>query len=140
MQCLICCESITELTGRCTLFCKHTFHIYCISRWCNKPRQTCPLCRRFLSENEKFWKWKTESESLKRDPLINPPEEQRMMWDAMRLFDNSSDYQGPNPDIYMRKNWRFRRNRYSHPLASRGLHTHTDFITDTTYTTHYDSD
>ena len=137
MQCLICYESITELTGCCTLGCKHTFHIICISRWCNKPRQTCPLCRRFLSNDEKFWKWKTEAESLKRDPLINPPEEQRIMWDAIRLFNDSSEYQGPNPNIYMRKNWRSRRNRYNHPLASRGVHTHTDFIIDNIY---YDSD
>ena len=154
MDCPICCESITELTGHCKLACKHTFHINCVSTWCNDPRQTCPLCRRFLSKDERFWKWNTETQSLKRDPLKNPPEEQRIMWDAMRLFDDSSEwtYQGPNPDIdmrknwrsrrnyYMRKKWRLRRNRYDHPFVSRGIHTHTDFITDTTYPAHYDSD
>jgi len=67
-----------------------------------------------------------------RDPLSEPTEEQSMMWEAMRLFQDNDyfTYEGPNPDIRMRTNWRKRRNYYMSLRARRGFHTHTDFITD----------
>ena len=65
-----------------------------------------------------------------RDPLSEPTEEQSMMWEAMRLFqDNPDTYEGPNPDIRMRTNWRKRCNYYMSYRARRSIHTHTGFIT-----------
>ena len=129
MECSICCDTINEYTGHCELACKHTFHIICLTRWTSKTKQSCPLCRRILSRTEKIWWWKTEEESHHRDPLREPAEEQRMMWEAVRLFEEPYwTIEGPNPDICGRRKWR--RRRYQSKNKSRGWHTHTNFITD----------
>jgi len=134
MECSICCEEINETTGRCILVCKHSFHIICLSRWVVNRSKTCPLCRRTISNKEIIWESHMEEPRppRQRDPLSEPTEEQSMMWEAMRLFQDNDyfTYEGPNPNISMRTNWRKRRNYYMSLRARRGLHTHTDFITD----------
>ena len=134
MECSICCEEINETTGRCILVCKHSFHIICLSRWIvgKRPSQTCPLCRRKISNKAIIWESYMEEPSppRQRDPLREPTEEQSMMWEAMRLFQPGYfEYEGPNPDLGMRTNWRERRNYYISYRARRSTHTHTDFIT-----------
>lgn len=58
-DCSICYDSITALTGHCTLGCAHTFHLSCISRWAQNTA-SCPLCRKELGETERLPKPITE--------------------------------------------------------------------------------
>jgi len=58
-DCSICYDSITALTGNCTLGCAHTFHLACISRWA-QTTASCPLCRKELGETERLPKPITE--------------------------------------------------------------------------------
>ena len=50
-DCPICYDSLNASTGHCTLACKHSYHIACLTKWCNQET-TCPMCRRALSETE----------------------------------------------------------------------------------------
>jgi len=50
-DCPICYEPVNTSTGHCTLACKHSYHIACLTRWSNQE-PTCPLCRRELNETE----------------------------------------------------------------------------------------
>ena len=50
-DCPICYEPVNVSTGYCTLACKHSYHIACLTKWCNQET-TCPMCRRELSETE----------------------------------------------------------------------------------------
>jgi len=50
-DCPICYDSLNASTGYCTLACKHSYHIACLTKWCNQET-TCPMCRRKLSETE----------------------------------------------------------------------------------------
>ena len=50
-DCPICYESVDISTGHCTLSCKHTFHINCLTHW-SATNPSCPLCRHELSDKE----------------------------------------------------------------------------------------
>ena len=51
-DCSICYEAVSDSTGHCTLSCKHTFHIQCLTRW-SAENPNCPMCRRELGKQEK---------------------------------------------------------------------------------------
>ena len=50
-DCPICYEKVTESTGHCTLSCKHSFHIACLTKW-SKDTPSCPMCRHALGATE----------------------------------------------------------------------------------------
>lgn len=50
-DCAVCYEAVSESTGHCTLSCKHSFHIACLTRWSNE-NPSCPLCRNPLGLTE----------------------------------------------------------------------------------------
>jgi hypothetical protein len=50
-DCAVCYEAVSESTGHCTLSCKHSFHIACLTRWSNE-KPSCPLCRNPLGVTE----------------------------------------------------------------------------------------
>lgn len=68
-DCSICYEGIDGTTGHCTLSCKHSFHIRCLTRW-SSENPNCPLCRNPLSEKE----------SPLKTPPISDSEERLMIW------------------------------------------------------------
>jgi hypothetical protein len=50
-DCAVCYEKVSESTGHCTLSCKHSFHIACLTRWSNE-NPSCPMCRNPLGVTE----------------------------------------------------------------------------------------
>ena len=50
-DCAVCYEKVSDSTGHCTLSCKHSFHIACLTRWSNE-NPNCPLCRHPLGAQE----------------------------------------------------------------------------------------
>ena len=50
-DCPICYESVDDSTGHCTLSCKHSFHIACLTKW-GKDNPSCPMCRKELGTTE----------------------------------------------------------------------------------------
>ena len=50
-DCAVCYEKVSESTGHCTLSCKHSFHIACLTRWSNE-NPSCPMCRNPLGATE----------------------------------------------------------------------------------------
>lgn len=50
-DCAVCYENVSESTGHCTLSCKHSFHIACLTRWSNE-NPNCPMCRHPLGVTE----------------------------------------------------------------------------------------
>lgn len=50
-DCSICWAAIDASTGHCTLSCKHSYHIGCLTQW-SSSNPSCPLCRHELSETE----------------------------------------------------------------------------------------
>ena len=50
-DCAVCYEKVSESTGHCTLSCKHSFHIACLTRWSNE-NPSCPMCRHPLGMTE----------------------------------------------------------------------------------------
>jgi len=50
-DCPICYEKVDDSTGHCTLSCKHSFHLACLSKWSNE-NPSCPLCRKALGATE----------------------------------------------------------------------------------------
>jgi hypothetical protein len=85
-DCSICYEGITEATGHCTLSCKHSFHICCLTRW-SSENPNCPLCRNPLSAKE------TPSKTVR----VIEDQDEFMMWvaayrphtqDAVNIGDN----------------------------------------------------
>lgn len=50
-DCSICYEPVSADTGHCTLSCKHSFHIACLTRW-STENPNCPMCRHSLGITE----------------------------------------------------------------------------------------
>lgn len=50
-DCAVCYEKVSESTGHCTLSCKHSFHIACLTRW-STENPSCPMCRNPLGVTE----------------------------------------------------------------------------------------
>ena len=50
-DCSICYEPVSAATGHCTLSCKHSFHIACLTRW-STENPNCPMCRNPLGVTE----------------------------------------------------------------------------------------
>jgi len=50
-DCAVCYETVSESTGHCTLSCKHSFHISCLTRW-SAEYPKCPMCRHPLGVTE----------------------------------------------------------------------------------------
>lgn len=50
-DCAVCYESVSDSTGHCTLSCKHSFHIACLTRW-SVENPSCPMCRNPLGVTE----------------------------------------------------------------------------------------
>lgn len=50
-DCSICYEPVSAATGHCTLSCKHSFHIACLTRW-STENPNCPMCRHSLGVTE----------------------------------------------------------------------------------------
>jgi len=50
-DCAVCYENVSESTGHCTLSCKHSFHIACLTRW-SAENPSCPMCRHPLGVTE----------------------------------------------------------------------------------------
>jgi hypothetical protein len=53
-DCSICLNPVTADTGQVKLACSHTFHLGCIGRWITRGDETCPMCRRAMSETERI--------------------------------------------------------------------------------------
>jgi hypothetical protein len=57
MDCAICFEAITEISGFTQMSCKHKFHFRCLATWfstqfVNKQAESCPCCRQEAGEYE----------------------------------------------------------------------------------------
>ena len=50
-DCAVCYEAVSAATGHCTLSCKHSFHIACLTRW-STENPSCPMCRNPLGATE----------------------------------------------------------------------------------------
>ena len=50
-DCAVCYEAVSAATGHCTLSCKHSFHIACLTRW-SAENPSCPMCRHPLGTTE----------------------------------------------------------------------------------------
>ena len=50
-DCSICMCAVDSSTGHCTLVCKHTYHIACLTQW-SSSNPSCPLCRHALGPTE----------------------------------------------------------------------------------------
>ena len=50
-DCAVCYEAVSAATGHCTLSCKHSFHIACLTRW-SAENPSCPMCRNPLGATE----------------------------------------------------------------------------------------
>ena len=50
-DCAVCYEAVSAATGHCTLSCKHSFHIACLTRW-STENPHCPMCRHSLGVTE----------------------------------------------------------------------------------------
>jgi len=64
-DCPICYEAVTDSTGHCTLSCKHSFHISCLTKWSNET-PSCPMCRNPLGTTEAPAKQIVESHDMSR--------------------------------------------------------------------------
>ena len=64
-ECPICYEEITKGSGITTLSCSHSFHLKCIAVWILKS-ETCPCCRKEVSEHEKIADLVDHSTSIHR--------------------------------------------------------------------------
>jgi Ring finger domain/HYPK UBA domain len=62
-DCPICYEKVDDSTGHCTLSCKHSFHLACLSKWSNE-NPNCPMCRHPLGVTEAPAKQLVESDEL----------------------------------------------------------------------------
>ena len=59
MDCSICCEAITDATGKIQLSCSHIYHVSCATKWfaekaSNGLPETCPMCRHQISDLEEI--------------------------------------------------------------------------------------
>lgn len=122
--CCICYMEMNETTGRCTLGCKHSFHLKCISTWTNQfgtccehyQTPNCPLCRKELGPMEFEWKCphevpdepEEEIPYVRDDPLSGPTEEQQIMWNAMALFEDVGSWKRWR----INRSWRKRRQKH----------------------------
>ena len=50
-DCAVCYDAVSAATGHCTLSCKHSFHIACLTRW-SAENPSCPMCRNPLGATE----------------------------------------------------------------------------------------
>lgn len=70
-ECPICYEAITKESGVTTLSCSHSYHLKCIAVWILKS-ETCPCCRKAVSEHEKITDLNTHiSRATSGPPRIN---------------------------------------------------------------------
>ncbi len=49
-QCSICFEDVEENSEIYNIPCKHVFHKDCLSKWIERRKHSCPLCRRCIIE------------------------------------------------------------------------------------------
>ena len=74
-DCPICYEKVDDSTGHCTLSCKHSFHIACLTKW-GKDNPSCPMCRKGLGATEMIepqTPWFMENISFIYTPSSRPP-------------------------------------------------------------------
>lgn len=64
-ECPICYDEITRDSGCTTLNCSHSFHLKCIAIWILKS-ETCPCCRKEVSEHERLSDLTSQSSSRSR--------------------------------------------------------------------------
>jgi len=75
-ECPICYDPITSETGKVSMACLHSFHFSCIAGWFGKQcdnnlPETCPCCRRQMSEKEALPVISEEDESDEEDEVFH---------------------------------------------------------------------
>ena len=71
MSCAICLNSIRKTRSTTELPCGHLYHKRCIERWEERGNDTCPLCRRNMSNNTFKVTLKIENLRVDRNATLN---------------------------------------------------------------------
>lgn len=71
MSCSICLNSIRKTRSTTELPCGHLYHKKCIAGWEERGNDTCPLCRRNMSNNNFKVTLKIENLRIGRNTSIN---------------------------------------------------------------------
>ena len=71
MSCAICLNSIRKTRSTLELPCGHLYHKKCIAGWEERGNDTCPLCRRNMSNNNFKVTLKIENLRIDRNTSIN---------------------------------------------------------------------
>ena len=71
MSCAICLNSIRKTRSTLELPCGHLYHKNCIAGWEERGNDTCPLCRRNMSNNNFKVTLKIENLRIDRNTSIN---------------------------------------------------------------------
>lgn len=122
MDCSICYEAITDITGQTTLGCSHVFHFRCIVKWFdsqvdNNVKESCPCCRHEATEHEKLPE-PVEEDSLESDEdreerIAQDAREERayakFVWlKATKSQEELEDYAASKIAAMMRGHWAYR--------------------------------
>ena len=75
MECSICLNEISKVTGVVTLGCCHNFHLGCIGRWVLK-NESCPLCRHELGEQERIAEDDPDATEVDEDEWIDEDDDE----------------------------------------------------------------
>lgn len=89
-DCAVCYEKVSESTGHCTLSCKHSFHIACLTRWSNE-NPNCPMCRNPLSVTE------APAKQLAERHVMSLFAEDMPRWSIASMPDLIREILGPEP-------------------------------------------
>lgn len=71
MSCSICLNSIRKTRSTTELPCGHLYHKRCIGSWEERGNDTCPLCRRNMSNNNFKVTLKIENLRVDRNATLN---------------------------------------------------------------------
>ena len=99
MECSICLNDITVLTGVYTTSCGHSFHFRCALTWfINSEVENCPMCRHEMGENEKLpdepvedEEEEEEEEDEDRESIPDFNDEEHALWVFRKTFQMLDD-------------------------------------------------
>ena len=92
MSCAICLNSIRKTRSTMELPCGHLYHKKCITGWEERGNDTCPLCRRNMSNNNFKVTLKIENLRVDRNATLNLNlEDVQRVLDRLGITENELD-------------------------------------------------
>lgn len=118
MECSICYEAITDITGQTTLGCSHNFHFRCIVKWFdsqvdNNLKESCPCCRHEATEHEQLpYDYPMDYEDVEEDNARAGREERahaKFLWlKAIKSKEELEAYAASKIAAMLRGHWAYR--------------------------------